>query len=266
MPSFKELMQAFLYEDVTEEDDDEEDYIVSQPVSSTVSSKPVQDAAYTPAPEAVTARPEADIPAYKPAESAPAAAPAADIPPISEAAAISPQPQKSSFLNSLNMDVDAVSRPEEKQSAKERKVREPYHYNRQKIAKPMRRTPEYEYESVISPIFGNMEDDEKQFDAVHDAVNLPRPTEELEITSVISPMFGNGKTALNMDEIPEYQPRAKKKKAAPARDENRLPRENTQTSSRPIRDVADLLTREPVSAPASENETQSEQLSLENKD
>lgn len=264
MPSFKELMQSFLYEDVEDDDEDEEDFIESAAVKETPkvqTSTPVSNPVSTPVSQPVSQ------PVYTQPVSQPVSQPVYASESLNTSIPAA-EPVKASIFSGLDM--GDISKPEQKTESRQSNT--PYHYDRRKISKPMRRsTPDYEYEAVISPIFGNMEDDEKELEAIHDAVNLPRPTEELEMTSVISPMYGSGKIAgiesEPVDHIPAYQPKqktAKKKKAAPTRDEKKPAYTAAPSSSKPIRDVADLLTREPVSAPAEKKEPdQSEQLSLE---
>lgn len=69
-----------------------------------------------------------------------------------------------------------------------------------------------DYQAVISPIFGNVEDEKKEYDKIHDAVSLPKPDENFDMTKVISPMFGNDlpepKPAAS---IPPYKKRSEKK-------------------------------------------------------
>lgn len=271
MPSFKELMQSFLYEDVADDDEDEDDYI--EPITTPDEHRngsPSVNLSPTPT-EHNTA------PAYTPPVSTSVNNPVPSDLSISGlsnnmVASEAVLQNKSSIFTGLNM--EDISKPEpEKETEPESRPNSAYRYDRRKIAKPVRRqTNEFEYEAVISPIFGNMDDDDKEFEAVHDAVNLPRPTEEIEMTSVISPMFGSGKTAgieqAPVEHIPAYQPKQKvnkKKKAAPTRDEKKSASyAQPSTNAKPIRDVADLLTREPISAPAEKKTAeQSEQLSLE---
>lgn len=266
MPSFKELMQSFLYEDVEDDDEDEDDYIEPVRKQEPVKTQPAVSASQPAAAAAAAAAP---------------APSAQDMLMAAHASNISAEPVQSAQSEGRTsifsgLDMEDISRPESEPETKSRASA--YHYDRRKMSKPVRRNqPDFEYEAVISPIFGNMHDDEKEFEAIHDAVNLPRPTEELEMTSVISPMFGSGQTAGKsedqpVDHIPEYQPKPrlnKKKKAAPTRDDKKPQaaypaNTNSAPAAKPIRDVTDLLTRETVSAPAEKKpETESEQLSLE---
>lgn len=47
-----------------------------------------------------------------------------------------------------------------------------------------------DYTPIISPIFGNTEEDKKEFDKVHNAIELKKPAEQESFTTIISPMFG----------------------------------------------------------------------------
>lgn len=262
MASFKELMQAFLYEDVADDEDEEEideaavaEY--SRPAPTITVTEEAKDTQLTtPVAEAVY-------------ENRPEPAVRAQAAPVYSAVQPAPAEQVTEVRTSIfsGLDMEDISAPERTPAAaKAAPGRKNYRYDRSKIAKPVRRAPEQnEYEAVISPIFGNLEDEEKKFESVHNAVNLPKPEEGQDITSVISPMFGSGQSARQpVDHIPEYQPRPakmnKKKKAAPNKEE----RKPADSAVKPIRDVADLLTREPVASPAvKKDESKADQLSLE---
>lgn len=114
----------------------------------------------------------------------------------------------------------------------------------QSAALPMRRTvnnrqpvqPRQEYSTVISPIFGNMAEEEKNPRAIHDAVNLSKPAEPGGISQIISPMYGKttvSAPASPIIQVPATTQRAKMitpspttpnraKKAAPSKESKRV--------------------------------------------
>lgn len=102
------------------------------------------------------------------------------------------------------LDVDSIaSKPKRKSSL--------YHYDRSKISRKRKAVEEVEYQAVISPIFGNMEDSQKEFDKVHDAIQLPKPENDAELVEIISPMYGNHiPTPKPVDSIPSYDEATKK--------------------------------------------------------
>lgn len=238
MASFKDLMKAFLYEEVEDEDDE----IDEEPAASTP-EKPVQTApvqTVTP----VTAAQPAQTPAAAPQTPAANTASASQSSPAAAQSmytAPTAAPQSSLFqgLDMENIAAPEGTRPEAKPS------NTPYRYDRRKISKPARRPVDNtEYQAVISPIFGNVEDSLKEYDAIHDAINLPKPEEDFEMTMVISPMFGNkAPEARPVESIPAYVP--KKKKAAPAKE-----------ARKPARDLSDFLVREPAAPAASQPESE----------
>ncbi|WP_443669754.1 hypothetical protein [Holdemanella porci] len=64
---------------------------------------------------------------------------------------------------------------------------------------------------VISPIFGNVEDSEKEFDKVHDAITLNKPEDE-DFSKILSPMYGTYLPSMQpADSIPEYKVEESKK-------------------------------------------------------
>ena len=116
---------------------------------------------------------------------------------------VEPQPQpeineeemkRSSIFN--GMDIETISaRPIRRQGAD-------YKFDRSKINKIQDSS---EYQAIISPIFGNLEDEKKEFDKVHDAIKLPKPEEDFTFVQVISPMYGNDIPAAKpVSNIPVY--------------------------------------------------------------
>lgn len=101
-----------------------------------------------------------------------------------------PEPVKTTGRKSsifAGLDVESVSRESRKPAR--RKKNEGYQFDRSKVNKG--KAGQEEYQAVISPIFGNVEDDKKEFDKVHDAIKLPKPEEDFDMTKVISPMYGS---------------------------------------------------------------------------
>ena len=86
-----------------------------------------------------------------------------------------------------------------------------YKFDRSKLSKA---TVTDDYQAVISPIFGNIEDEDKEYEKVHNAVELPRPEEGFSMTTVISPMFGNDLPEPKpVERIPDYRKKEIRKPA-----------------------------------------------------
>ena len=49
---------------------------------------------------------------------------------------------------------------------------------------------EYEFRPVLSPIYGNMKESEKEPKDVHDAIHLPKAKTKNPLNTVLSPMYG----------------------------------------------------------------------------
>ncbi|MBP3870328.1 MAG: hypothetical protein J6E46_05070 [Faecalicoccus sp.] len=111
------------------------------------------------------------------------------------------QPKKPESFGSLN--VDDVSRRDP--STKKKRT---YRYDRRKIQQPRtHKTVEVEYQSIMSPIFGNVKDDQKDFNKVHNAIDLDKPVESDDLVKVISPMYGSSIPGYKpVDKIPVKQP------------------------------------------------------------
>lgn len=117
--------------------------------------------------------------------------------PIFEKAIIQPKPKKKTIFAGL--DVDSVAEKDEKPKPKV------YKYDRHKTVKVRRVAEDLDYKPVISPIFGNVEDSKKEFDKVHDAIDLKKP-EDTEFDQILSPMFGTHLPSMQpANEIPEYK-------------------------------------------------------------
>ena len=98
------------------------------------------------------------------------------------------QPKTSIFTG---LDVEEVSRVEPRTTHK------PYKYDRRKMMK-LRTSEDLDYKPIISPIFGDIQEEKKQFEKVHDAIKLPKPQDDTSFTEIISPMYGK--------DIPEPKP------------------------------------------------------------
>lgn len=122
--------------------------------------------------------------------------------PIFEKAIIQPKPKKTNIFQGL--DVDSVTREESKPKPKV------YKYDRHKSVKVRRVAEDLDYQPVISPIFGNVADEKKEFDKVHDAISLQKPEDE-DFGQILSPMFGTYLPSMQpADSIPEYKVEDKK--------------------------------------------------------
>lgn len=106
--------------------------------------------------------------------------------------------KKSTFVT---LDVDTVSKQDKKPK---RKV---YHYDRTKMNKPVKpqKNLNYDYQSVVSPIFGNTADDDKQYDKVHNAIELEKPAVLDSFDQVISPMYGSCPKPQKKEYIPKKE-------------------------------------------------------------
>lgn len=118
-----------------------------------------------------------------------------------QAEAPRPVEDKPTFTG-LNVD-DLEEKPKKKTGSGQ-----PYKYDRNKLPKsrPVRQESPADYQAVISPIFGNMDESQKEFDKVHNAVDLPKPAEDFVYVQVISPMYGSDLPDQSpVDSIPTYQ-------------------------------------------------------------
>ena len=94
---------------------------------------------------------------------------------------------------------------------------------RKKLNKIGKRTqPDEEYSAVISPIFGNTNEEEKDYKKIHNAINLEKPVDDPEFVQVISPMFGNNVAGnIPVQSIPKKDPDlniSKKKQAVQSKE------------------------------------------------
>ncbi|MFR9118619.1 MAG: hypothetical protein ACLVJX_06915 [Merdibacter sp.] len=98
--------------------------------------------------------------------------------PLKEAVQASPETDNKPFTG-INADVE---KPKEKKVVKEN-VR-PRKENKADSG------AEYEFRPVLSPIYGNMKESEKEPKDVHDAIHLPKAKTKNPLNTVLSPMYG----------------------------------------------------------------------------
>ena len=178
----KDFMHALFKEDVEEEDIEETAEEKEQPPKRVITQTEFEEIKeQTPVRE-----PE---PVYTPEPEPTPAAPAA--------------PRQSIFTG---LDMEDISRPAPKANRQSG-----YKFDRSRLNSKKNSAPADDYQAVISPIFGNVEDDKKDYDKIHDAVKLPKPESDFSMTKVISPMYG--------DDLPQAAPAksipAYRKKNAP---------------------------------------------------
>ncbi len=208
---FKDMMKNFLYESVEDDELEEE-----EPVSS------------APAPKAQPA----PQPAAQPV-AAPAMHPAQEVEAVEQTSPVDrylinqdQQQASGSFLSDIEDVVLADQQPAPRAKKGVRPARAAKH------AAPARQNPRMDYSAVISPIYGNMSNAEKDVTKVHDAINLPKPEDSLDMVEVISPMYGSSKPAPQPRKL---QNPAKEMKAAPSKD---------------ARDLEPIMVQEELPAPA----------------
>ena len=119
---------------------------------------------------------------------------------VTEVPVVQAAPQedpKSSIFNGMDIETISARTP--------KRVKSNYKFDRSKLNKRMSQQETAEYQAVISPIFGNLEDEKKEFDKVHDAIQLPKPDDDFSFVQVISPMYGNDiPSAKPVSNIPVY--------------------------------------------------------------
>lgn len=209
----KDLMHAIFNEDVEEDDEDE---VVEEPVKEEKVQKEVKPEPVVELPKEVVKQEPVKEESVKEEVIQPepvvASAPKSvqtdstnymDSP-IFEKAIIQSKPKKTTIFQGL--DVDSVTREEVKPQKKQKE----YKYDRHKSVKVRRVAEDLDYQPVISPIFGNVEDSKKEFDKVHDAISLQKPEDE-DFSQILSPMFGTYLPSMQPAEsIPEYKIEEKK--------------------------------------------------------
>ncbi|MDO4466789.1 MAG: hypothetical protein Q4C49_07245 [Bacillota bacterium] len=90
-----------------------------------------------------------------------------------------PKPIKKEKATSSFMDISIDDAPKAKKAKKASQ--------KAVVRKPQETV---DYTPIISPIFGNTEESKKEFDKVHNAIELKKPVEAEAFTQIISPMFG----------------------------------------------------------------------------
>ncbi len=194
---FKDMMKSFLYETVEDEDDyeEEEEVVQNEPKRSFFHKKEEAASISASEPEAVPASQSA--PAPQSAQSAPVyptTNPYAQNPQaVSTAASLysaeelytTPQvnpgtpEQSSSFLSRID-EAMVEETPKSRPAGNVRRAanRPQPNYGRQ------------DFSNVISPIYGTFAEEEIIPEAVHNAVDLPKPVDATEMVEIISPIYG----------------------------------------------------------------------------
>lgn len=176
--SFKDMMRSFLFETVDPEIDENE--VDTQPLeeepkpAAPVQSAPVQTPEYMPVSAPVV-------------EPAPQAQLTRDlyVEPTVKAAA------KEDLPVADLLDDFSEEEPSRKASKAKAKTRTAMRKPSRHAGKPVREPGNADYSTVLSPIFGNMPEAQKDHGKIHDAINLPEPQDTSDLIRVISPMFGN---------------------------------------------------------------------------
>lgn len=220
---FKDVMKSFLYETV-EDDELEEEEEVSTPERTlpnflkrkTPTEETPQPTAQTPAETVQPEQPEQ---------------PVVETENLYVEPQVVAQPQSSQFLDAIE---DVVETQEEKTTRPS--------YIRPQVNRANRNTIiRQDYSSIISPIYGDVKEDQKDATLVHDAFNLTKPVDASEMTTIISPIFGAPQTT--------KQPIVKvdsKRKAAPRKEAEPIVTASKESSSS---DLASFLSR-PAGQPA----------------
>lgn len=182
----KDLMHAIFKEDVEEEDVLEDEEVVEEEVKEEPKEEPVVVAKKEEEDRYVRPQPQ---PFVQPIVEEPVV-----VAPVVEQQPVVEEPKRSSIFN--GMDIETIS------ARSPRRHASTYKFDRSKLSKIQDTS---EYQAVISPIFGNLEDEKKEFDKVHDAIKLPKPEEDFTFVQVISPMYGNDIPAAKpVSNIPVY--------------------------------------------------------------
>lgn len=211
---FKDVMKSFLYETV-EDDELEEEEEVSTPERTL----PNFLKRHTPTQE--TSQPTSQTPT----ETVQPEQPVVETENLYVEPQVVVQPQSSQFLDAIE---DVVETQEEKTTRPS--------YIRPQVNRANRNTIiRQDYSSIISPIYGDVKEDQKDATLVHDAFNLTKPVDASEMTTIISPIFGAPQTT--------KQPVVKvdsKRKAAPRKEAEPIVTASKESSSS---DLASFLSR-----------------------
>ena len=231
---FKDVMKSFLYETV-EDDELEEEEEVSTPDRTL----PNFLKRHTPTQE--TSQPTSQTPTetIHPEQLEQPEQPVVETENLYVEPQVVVQPQSSQFLDAIE---DVVETQEEKTTRPS--------YIRPQVNRANRNTIiRQDYSSIISPIYGDVKEDQKDATLVHDAFNLTKPVDASEMTTIISPIFGAPQTT--------KQPVVKvdsKRKAAPRKEAEPIVTASKESSSS---DLASFLSR-PAGQPANSVQNKTE--------
>ena len=215
MPKFKNLMKSIFDEDIDDEQEEIEEEVKEEPKK-----------AAEPSPQPTVVEPEKPQPVQQPD-------------PVSLAdVVLDPVPEKKATQFGA-LDIQKVQKKDTSPTYKK-----PYHFDRSKLnqdAKPVRKKQqEYNYQSIMSPIFGNTADDKKEYDKIHNAVELEKPVVSSSFEKVISPMFGQ--------DIPSY------------RKENEIPRKDPDTVGQKAKDETEAIALDDILEKNEEEKPKQEKL------
>lgn len=180
----KDMMKSFLFETVDSIEDDDED-VVEETTEEPVEEQP---AAAEPVSPAVH---ETPAPAVQPAVLEPVTPAEVDRQANDFLASTSRKPESSLFAGveeTLSPSTNSSSQTARSHAKKTEAKKAPA--KARKGASRKDKTAFIDYSAVLSPIFGNLPEDQKDVDAVHDAINLPEPQDHSDMIQIISPMYG----------------------------------------------------------------------------
>lgn len=238
---FKDMMKSFLYETVEDDDDYEEEeetaassepkrglfhrkeeaaptpieQTTAAPITSTVDAAPIQpqpapspayqQPAYT-TPNPYAANPAA--PAYSQNQYAPEE--------LYTTPQVTPASGQSNFLSRID-EAMVEEAPAQKKPASTR-------VRRAAAGRTQPNLSRQDFSSVISPIYGTFAEEEIIPEALHNAVDLPKPVDATEMVEIISPIYGTMVVpARKKKKVQPIQPSqatssSKSKKAAPRKE------------------------------------------------
>ncbi len=238
---FKDMMKSFLYETVEDDDDyeeEEETVAASEPKrglfhrKEEAASAPIEQTTAAPVQSAVDAVP---VQSQAPASSAfgqptyttpnPYAANQGTSDYLQNQYApdqlyttpqVTPAPPQSNFLSRID-EAMVEEAPAQKKAASTRVRRAAAGRNQPVVSRQ-------DFSSVISPIYGTFADEEIIPEALHNAVDLPKPVDATEMVEIISPIYGTMTVpARTKEKVPAIGPakaasNSKAKKAAPRKE------------------------------------------------
>lgn len=229
---FKDVMKSFLYETVEDDEfEEEEEVSTQQPISTTPASTIQPEVEPQPVNEMPATMPEPNVPAQ---------------PELYVEPQVVAQPQSGQFLNAIE---DVVEVAEKEKANRFKGVRAQVNRaNRNVVVRQ-------DYTSIISPIYGDVSEDQKDATLVHDAINLTKPIDSSEMTTIISPIFG-------ATQAPKAQKKAKsnvvkvdsKKKAAPRKEAEPVVKNSKESKTT---DLASFLSRPASQSAKEQTETES---------